>query len=78
MFWLLLCAFVGTEGSVKVLSAAKDNWVPQSRGPVEAKGSTEGLEVKIARRQEEDVTLDDGRSSQAAWILQYMEQQEEV
>lgn len=67
----------GTEGSVKVVSAAKDNWVPQSREPVEAKGSTEGLEVKIARRQEEDVTLDDGRSSQAAWILQYMEQQEE-
>ncbi|KAM3367502.1 hypothetical protein ACQJBY_016223 [Aegilops geniculata] len=68
----------GTEGSVKVVSAAKDNWVPQSRGPVEeAKVSTEGLEIKIGRRQEEDVTLDDGRSSQAAWILQYMEQQEE-
>ncbi|CAM0904618.1 unnamed protein product [Alopecurus aequalis] len=67
----------GTEGSVKVLSAAKDNWVPQSPGPVEAKGNTEGLEIKIARRQEEDVTLDDGRSSQAAWILQYMEQEEE-
>ncbi|CAM0904619.1 unnamed protein product [Alopecurus aequalis] len=65
------------EGSVKVLSAAKDNWVPQSPGPVEAKGNTEGLEIKIARRQEEDVTLDDGRSSQAAWILQYMEQEEE-
>uniref|UniRef100_A0A453BZZ0 ATP-dependent RNA helicase DHX29 DSRM-like domain-containing protein n=2 Tax=Aegilops tauschii subsp. strangulata TaxID=200361 RepID=A0A453BZZ0_AEGTS len=66
------------EGSVKVVSAAKDNWVPQSRGPVEeAKVSTEGLEIKIGRRQEEDVTLDDGRSSQAAWILQYMEQQEE-
>ncbi|VAH32463.1 unnamed protein product [Triticum turgidum subsp. durum] len=68
----------GAEGSVKVVSAAKDNWVPQSRGPVEeAKVSTEGLEIKIGRRQEEDVTLDDGRSSQAAWILQYMEQQEE-
>ncbi|KAM3367505.1 hypothetical protein ACQJBY_016223 [Aegilops geniculata] len=71
-------AGIGTEGSVKVVSAAKDNWVPQSRGPVEeAKVSTEGLEIKIGRRQEEDVTLDDGRSSQAAWILQYMEQQEE-
>ncbi|KAM0873348.1 hypothetical protein ACQ4PT_038144 [Festuca glaucescens] len=67
----------GTEGSVKVVSAAKDNWVPQGREPVEAKGSTEGLEIKIARRQEEDVKLDGGRSSQAAWILQYMEQQEE-
>ena len=78
MCYLLLCAFVGAEGSVKVLSAAKENWVPQSRGPVEAKDSTEGLEIKITRRQEEDVKLDDGRSSQAAWILQYMEQQEEV
>ncbi|KAM0916755.1 hypothetical protein ACQ4PT_010076 [Festuca glaucescens] len=67
----------GTEGSVKVVSAAKDNWVPQSRESVEAKGSTEGLEIKIARRHEEDVKLDGGRSSQAAWILQYMEQQEE-
>jgi ATP-dependent RNA helicase DHX29 len=78
MCQLLLCAFVGTEGSVKVVSAAKDNWVPQSREPVEAKDITEGLEIKIARRQEEDVKLDGGRSSQAAWILQYMEQQEEV
>lgn len=67
----------GTEGSVKVVSAAKDNWVPQSRGPEEAKGSTEGLEIRIGRRREEDATLDDGRSSQAAWIRQYMEQQEE-
>jgi ATP-dependent RNA helicase DHX29 len=73
-----LRALVGTEGSVKVVSAAKDNWVPQSRESVEAKDITEGLEIKIARRQEEDVKLDGGRSSQAAWILQYMEQQEEV
>lgn len=67
----------GTEGSVKVVSAAKENWVPQSREPVEEKDSTKGVEIKIVRRQEEDVTLDDGLSSQAAWIRQYMEQQEE-
>ncbi|KAG8082024.1 hypothetical protein GUJ93_ZPchr0014g47167 [Zizania palustris] len=68
---------LGTEGSVKVVSTAKDNWVPQVRESEEAHGSTEGLEIKISRRREEDVTLDDGRSSQAAWIRQYMEQQEE-
>uniref|UniRef100_A0A0D9W527 Probable ATP-dependent RNA helicase spindle-E n=1 Tax=Leersia perrieri TaxID=77586 RepID=A0A0D9W527_9ORYZ len=67
----------GTEGSVKVVSTAKDNWVPQSRESEEAQGSTEGLAIRIRRRQEGDVTLDDGGSSQAAWIRQYMEQQEE-
>ncbi|XP_062225671.1 DExH-box ATP-dependent RNA helicase DExH7, chloroplastic isoform X2 [Phragmites australis] len=67
----------GAEGSVKVLSTAKDNWVPQSREPEVVKGSTEGLEIRIGWRREEDVSLDDGRSSQAAWIRQYMEQQEE-
>ncbi|KAF8762551.1 hypothetical protein HU200_009326 [Digitaria exilis] len=67
----------GAEGSVKVLSTAKDNWVPQSREPEEVKVSTEQLEVRIGGRREENVSLDDGRSSQAAWIRQYMEQQEE-
>ncbi|KAF8714746.1 hypothetical protein HU200_027269 [Digitaria exilis] len=67
----------GAEGSVKVLSTAKDNWVPQSREPEEVKVSTERLEVRIGGRREENVSLDDGRSSQAAWIRQYMEQQEE-
>ncbi|KAL6650601.1 hypothetical protein ACP70R_009526 [Stipagrostis hirtigluma subsp. patula] len=66
----------GVEGSVKVLSAAKDNWVPQSREPEEVKESTVGLEIRVGGRREE-VSLDDGRSSQAAWIRQYMEQQEE-
>ena len=69
---------VGAEGSVKVLSTAKDNWVPQSREPEEVKVSTEGLEVRIGGRRDENVSLDDGRSSQAAWIRQYMDQQEEV
>nr|CAB3484538.1 unnamed protein product [Digitaria exilis] len=68
----------GAEGSVKVLSTAKDNWVPQSREPEEVKVSTERLEVRIGGRREENVSLDDGRSSQAAWIRQYMEQQEEI
>ncbi|KAG2566262.1 hypothetical protein PVAP13_7NG205600 [Panicum virgatum] len=68
---------VGTEGSVKVLSTAKENWVPQSREPGEVNASTEQLEIRIGGRREENVSLDDGRSSQAAWIRQYMEQQEE-
>jgi len=74
---LFVCV-VGAEGSVKVLSTAKDSWVPQSREPEEVKVSTEGLEVRIGGRRDENVSLDDGRSSQAAWIRQYMEQQEEV
>jgi ATP-dependent RNA helicase DHX29 len=77
MITLFVCV-VGAEGSVKVLSTAKDNWVPQSREPEEVKVSTEGLEVRIGGRRDENVSLDDGRSSQAAWIRQYMEQQEEV
>jgi len=67
----------GAEGSVKVLSTAKENWVPQSREPEEVNASTEQLEIRIGGRREENVSLDDGRSSQAAWIRQYMEQQEE-
>ena len=77
MITLLVCD-VGAEGSVEVLSTARDNWVPQSREPEEVKVSTEGLEVRIGGRRDENVSLDDGRSSQAAWIRQYMEQQEEV
>ncbi|RLM75014.1 ATP-dependent RNA helicase DHX36 [Panicum miliaceum] len=70
-------SLAGAEGSVKVLSTAKENWVPQSREPEEVKASTEQLEIRIGGRREENVSLDDGRSSQAAWIRQYMEQQEE-
>ena len=77
MIALFVCV-VGAEGSVKVLSTAKDNWVPQSREPEEVKVSTEGLEVRIGGRRDENVSLDHGRSSQAAWIRQYMEQQKEV
>ncbi|KAL6885885.1 hypothetical protein ACP4OV_010146 [Aristida adscensionis] len=66
----------GVEGSVKVLSTAKENWVPQSRELEEVKVNTAGLEIRVGGRREE-VSLDDGRSSQAAWIRQYMEQQEE-
>ncbi|ONM17402.1 DExH-box ATP-dependent RNA helicase DExH7, chloroplastic isoform X2 [Zea mays] len=72
-----MSSLTGAEGSVKVLSTAKDNWVPQSREPEEVKVSTEGLEVRIGGRRDENVSLDDGRLSQAAWIRQYMEQQEE-
>ncbi|CAL5067816.1 unnamed protein product [Urochloa decumbens] len=70
-------SLAGAEGSVKVLSTAKDDWVPQSREPEEVKVSIEQLEVRIGGRRDENVSLDDGRSSQAAWIRQYMEQQEE-
>ena len=77
MIALFVCV-VGAEGSVKVLSTAKDNWVPQSREPEEVKVSTERLEVRIGGRREENVSLDDGRFLQAAWIRQYMDQQEEV
>jgi ATP-dependent RNA helicase DHX29 len=75
---IVVVSFTEAEGSVKVLSTAKDNWVPQSHEPEEVKRKTEGLETKIVSRREEDVSLDDGRSSQAEWIRQYMERQEEV
>ena len=74
---LAVCV-AGAEGSVKVLSTAKENWVPQSREPEEVNASTEQLEIRIGGQREENVSLDDGWSSQAAWIRQYMEQQEEV
>jgi hypothetical protein len=68
----------GGEGSIKVLFAAKDNWVPQSLEPEEVKVSTEQLKIRICGWRVGNVSLDDGRSSQATWIQQYMEQQEEV
>jgi ATP-dependent RNA helicase DHX29 len=68
MITLLVCD-IGAEGSVKVLSTAKDNWVPESW--------TWGGEGDALRDWKLE-SVDDGRLLQAAWIHQYIDQQEEV
>lgn len=65
-------------GSVGVISTAREDWVSSKDslpGPVEVK---EQGALKIKERRDDDATLDSIQHSQADWIRQYMEQQEEV
>ncbi|KAJ4756658.1 ATP-dependent RNA helicase [Rhynchospora pubera] len=66
----------GTEVSVKVLSAAREDWVPETREIEVVKEQIEGLSITNKRKNQE-VLLDEDRSAQAAWIRQYMEREEE-
>ncbi|KAL2513889.1 RNA helicase family protein [Forsythia ovata] len=64
-------------GSVAVISTARDDWV-SSRDPsaiiVEDKKPEVAAKIKVRK---DDETLDSFQRSQADWIRQYMEQQEE-
>ncbi|KAI4375529.1 hypothetical protein MLD38_013387 [Melastoma candidum] len=63
------------SGSISVLVSARDDWspvVPSSQRNEE----TEQLSVLVKEKSDKD-TLDSCQSSQADWIRQYMEQQEE-
>ncbi|KAK4491260.1 hypothetical protein RD792_001996 [Penstemon davidsonii] len=59
-------------GSVGIVSTAREDWVSSAR---EVEESPE-VPLKIKGRKD-DVSLDSAKHSQADWIRQYMEQQEE-
>ncbi|XP_065012291.1 DExH-box ATP-dependent RNA helicase DExH7, chloroplastic-like isoform X1 [Musa acuminata AAA Group] len=62
----------GTERSVKIISAAREDWVPQQRQPESIPKSL--LEIKVKR---DELSLDIGKSSHKEWIQQYLEREEE-
>ncbi|URE11554.1 HA2 [Musa troglodytarum] len=62
----------GTERSVKIISAAREDWVPQQRQPESVPKSL--LEIKVKR---DELSLDIGKSSHKEWIQQYLEREEE-
>ncbi|OAY64742.1 ATP-dependent RNA helicase Dhx29 [Ananas comosus] len=65
-----------TEGSVKIIATAREDWVAPQHQQEEEKDGMDGMSVKVKGKRDE-ASLDDGKSSQAEWIRQYMEQEEE-
>ncbi|KAF7842782.1 DExH-box ATP-dependent RNA helicase DExH7, chloroplastic isoform X1 [Senna tora] len=63
-------------GSVGVILNERDDWTPSGDSSTTTKQETPEFAVKI-KRQWDDDTLDSRQPSQADWIRQYMEQQEE-
>lgn len=69
--WFALGASVG------VLSVARDDWTPSAVSSTSTNEETQNISVRIKGRQD-DNNLGSLQRSQADWIRQYMEQQEEV
>ncbi|KAF2319938.1 hypothetical protein GH714_020738 [Hevea brasiliensis] len=64
------------QGSVSVVSTARGDQTP-SVNPTETEEDVQPVSVRIKGRWDDDDTLDSRQPSQADWIRQYMEQQEE-
>ncbi|KAM7252349.1 hypothetical protein ACFE04_024232 [Oxalis oulophora] len=65
-------------GSVGVISTTKEDWTPPSVDQsLNIKKDVEEVSIKIKRQWDDDDTLDSRQFSQANWIRQYMEQEEE-
>ncbi|KAL9448427.1 hypothetical protein AB3S75_015835 [Citrus x aurantiifolia] len=62
--------------SVGVLSVARDDWTPSAVSSTSNNEETQNISVRIKGRQD-DNNLGSLQRSQADWIRQYMEQQEE-
>ncbi|KAI3445599.1 hypothetical protein Pfo_002264 [Paulownia fortunei] len=63
-------------GSVGVISTAREDWVSSRDSPARIAEEKAEVALKIKERKD-DETLDSVQRSQADWIRQYMEQQEE-
>ncbi|XP_020533292.1 DExH-box ATP-dependent RNA helicase DExH7, chloroplastic isoform X2 [Jatropha curcas] len=64
------------EGSVSVVSTARDNWTPSVNASAKTEEPVQPVSVRIKARWDDNDDALDSRS-QADWIRQYMEQQEE-
>ncbi|WOL11159.1 DExH-box ATP-dependent RNA helicase DExH7, chloroplastic isoform X3 [Canna indica] len=62
----------GTDRTVKIISKAREDWVPQQRQPENVPKSSLAYQVK-----RDEISLDIGKSSHKEWIQQYMEREEE-
>uniref|UniRef100_A0A2P2MK53 RNA helicase n=1 Tax=Rhizophora mucronata TaxID=61149 RepID=A0A2P2MK53_RHIMU len=65
------------RGSVGVVLAAKEGWLPSTDLLAKIEEDTHHVSVRIKGRQQDDDTLNWHQQSQADWIRQYLEQQEE-
>ncbi|KAK9286820.1 hypothetical protein L1049_015225 [Liquidambar formosana] len=63
-------------GSVSVISTAREDWTASVDSSVQIEEETPEMPVRIKGRWDDD-TLDSRQPSQADWIRQYVEQQEE-
>ncbi|XP_071736859.1 DExH-box ATP-dependent RNA helicase DExH7, chloroplastic [Rutidosis leptorrhynchoides] len=63
-------------GSVGIISTARDDWVPLSNSSVATEDEMPEVSIKSVVQRKVD-TLDSFQQSQADWIRQYMQQQEE-
>ncbi|XP_043705880.1 DExH-box ATP-dependent RNA helicase DExH7, chloroplastic isoform X2 [Telopea speciosissima] len=63
-------------GSIGIIAAAKDDWVPSPHPSTKIEEQTPGVAVRVKGHWEDDI-LDSRQPSQADWIRQYVEQQEE-
>ncbi|KAF5733174.1 ATP-dependent RNA helicase putative isoform 1 [Tripterygium wilfordii] len=63
-------------GSVNVISTAREDWTPSSEPSSKSTGEVQGISVRIKGHRYDD-SLDSFQPSQADWIRQYVEQNEE-
>ncbi|XAR56315.1 RNA helicase, partial [Bertholletia excelsa] len=63
-------------GAVGIISTAREDWSPSLESSAKTEDESPEISVKIKARLE-DNTLDSCQPSQAEWIKQYVEQQEE-
>ncbi|OVA04114.1 hypothetical protein BVC80_8677g12 [Macleaya cordata] len=66
----------GLGGSVSIISTAREDWVPSSNPSREINEQKHAVSIRI-KGHSDDNTFDLRQPSQADWIRQYMEQQEE-
>lgn len=72
------CAPFGIPGgSIGIISTARDDWAPLPNSSVATENEIPEVSIKSKGQRKVD-TLDSFQQSQADWIRQYMEQQEEV
>lgn len=67
-----------TAGSIRVISTSREDYIPSSNdSEAESREIIPEISVRV-KGWRDDESLDSLHHSQANWILQYMEQQEEV
>ncbi|KAF5947825.1 hypothetical protein HYC85_013782 [Camellia sinensis] len=64
-------------GAVSIISTAREDWSPVVDSSDKNEEETPKISVRIKGRSDDD-TLNSFQRSQADWIRQYVEQQEEV
>lgn len=64
-------------GSVGIILTSRDDWTPSVDTSTKIDEDAPGISIRT-KGQREDKILDSFQPSQADWIKQYVEQQEEV